>query len=121
MNQERIYPSLDAVHAVLIATYDATRFLKDPDLDGIVGRLRRAAAAANTLTLHACREMAAGRGLEELVHARSLLREMGEVVALARREGLDHAAASELLEYQSHASLTLGALAEELRAAALAA
>jgi hypothetical protein len=110
--------ALDAAHAVLIAAWDATRFHTDPDLGGLVGRLRRLAAAANEATLRGCQEPARGGDAaadrrRRLLGAGALLRELAECVEAARRRGLDLAAAGELLEYQTHATLALGALLAE--------
>jgi hypothetical protein len=115
MTQDLTYPALDAAHAVVISAYDATRFLAEPDLGGLVGRLRRTAAAANQATLRGCTALAEPGGLGELARARALLRELAEHVESARRRGLDLAAAAELLEYQTYATLTLTALLEDLQ------
>jgi hypothetical protein len=127
MTQELMHPALDAAHAVVIAAYDATRFLAELDLGGLVGRLRRTASAANQATLRGCKEVqqAGGRavpvGVHALERAAELLRELADCVEGARRRGLDLGAAMEVLEYQAHASLTLAALLEHLGAVARAA
>ncbi len=115
MIQERAYPALDAVHALLIAAHEATRFLSGPDLGGLVARLRRTAAGAHEAVLYASRRLDDPAGRDELLRARELLVELADDVAVARLQGLDYAAAADLLEYQSQASLALAALDGELR------
>ncbi len=114
---DRTHAALDAAHAVLLAAWDATRFYTDPELGGLVGRLRGLAAAANEATLRGCKKLQvrgedAADHRRQLLGARALLRELAECVEAARRRGLDLAAASELMEYQTYASLTLSALLE---------
>jgi len=123
MTAELTHPTLDAAHAVLVAAWDATRFYTDPELGGLVGRLRRTAAAANEATLRGCKGLAEAGGRRDELRARraqligagALLRELADGVEAARRRGLDLAAATELLEYQTHASVTLAELVGHLR------
>lgn len=117
MTADPTHAALDAAHAVLVAAWDATRFYTDPELGGLVGRLRRTAAAANEATLRGCKKLQV-EGEDpldrrrQLLGAGALLRELAICVEAARRRGLDLAAATELMEYQTYASLTLAALLE---------
>ncbi len=115
MTHELTYPALDAAHAVVIAAYDATRFHAEPDLGGLVGRLRRTAIAAKDATLRGCKALADAGRVDELLRADDLLRQLADCAESAHRGGLDLAAAAELLEYQTYATLTLAALLEDLQ------
>ncbi len=110
MSPELTHRTLDAVHAVLIAAWDATRFYADVELAGLVGRLRRTAGAANEAAVRGCRGLPGPGGAAELALSLALLGELVSAVQAALRRGLDLPAAADLLGYQRQASAELSAL-----------